>query len=637
MRILRGSFAVVLFLVVIVLASSVGITQPQNSRPVQRTVPGTIRVDVTSVPVPVLVLDKSGKTVVGLTRDDFTVVEDGVRQDIANFSVQRLEPLPGEERKRIEQSPLPLGPSGPPGHRSFVLLLGRGSHARNFDTVKRLIEFVRQGLGPAEQVSVMAYGRAANFTIDRDAVIQLLQRYEKASLEIEQSLSLRMRGVAAVYGVTALTPKLQARVDDIFDVPGIDSKQAVTASKTSLERQSNVTDRETFETKQRAEMESRGKRSDVFSTDAEMRGGKAPVDSRARDVHAGGTNPVSSTYFDTAQARLVTGLSFDEYMALRGNTSLDLQNIFSAIEYLRYVDGEKHLLFLTEQGLFLPYLEDDASIASIASDAGVRIHCLQTGGVYDSGNAVSENRSNSLQPNIESLAGIDSPSFTRSFGLTSLHTISRLTGGLAFTHSDISDALKDIGRATGLVYYLAYRPKNADFDHRYRRIQVGVRRNDVRVIARGGYYARPLTVPYDREKFITYARTLAAANHANQIEDIRVNAEISKKRIGDGKLAITADIKIRADEGFFSAENGLQTARLAVNCFLMKDGEEILAQSWDTLDLNLKDETYQKVFREGIQVSTNYEVPGKGNRGSLKVIVYNPKTDKLGTTVRRLW
>jgi VWFA-related protein len=638
MRIRRAQFVVGFSLVVILPAFSAGMTLSQNNDPVQRkTVPGIIRVEVTFVPVPVLVLDKSGKPVSDLSKDDFIILEDGVRQDIANFSVQHLAPLSGGERKRIEQPTAQPEQPAAPDHRSFLLLLGRGFHARNFGAVKRLIEFVREGLGPTDQVAVMAYGRATNFTTDRDAVVQLLERYEKASLEIEQSLTLKLRGLAAVYGVNQLTPKLQARVDNIFDVPGIASKEAVTAGKTALERQANAVDRETFETEQRAAMQSRGQKADVFVTDSTLRTGTVPIDSRAQSVRSGGSNPVSSTYFDIAELRLITDLSLQEYMALRGNASLDLQNIFSAIAYLRYIEGEKHLLFLTEQGLFLPNLEDDSSIASVASDAGVRIHSLQTGGVYDSGDAVSGRTSASLTPDIHSLAGIDSPSFSRSFALGSLHTISRLSGGLAFTRSDISSALRDIGHATGLVYYLAYRPKNPMFDGKYRRIQAGVRRSGLRVITRGGYYARPLTAPYDWEKFITYARTVAAANHPDLIDDIRVDAETSKKRIGDGKLRVTAEIRIRADEGFFTLEDGLRKARLAVNCFLLKDHEEILAQSWDTLDLNLREETYQRVLREGIPVSASYEVPGKGNRGTLKVIVYDPKTDKLGTKVRRLW
>ena len=63
----------------------------------------------------------------------------------------------------------------------------------------------------------------------------------------------------------------------------------------------------------------------------------------------------------------------------------DLQNIYTAVEYLRYMDGEKHLLLFTENGLFLPRLENDKSLAAMANDARVTIDTFQTGGVDPAG------------------------------------------------------------------------------------------------------------------------------------------------------------------------------------------------------------------------------------------------------------
>ncbi|MFB3905986.1 MAG: VWA domain-containing protein [Acidobacteriota bacterium] len=628
----------IIFFAAIGLSSmSSGATELQEASPGQN-LPGTIRVDVTFVPVPVIVLDQNGRPVADLSKDDFRVAEDGVPQDILSFSVCDLEKKtggPGPDRLRVEVKPATGGQPAAPNHRKFVLLLGRGFHERYFDTITHLIEFVREGLGPSDQVAVMAYGRASNFTLDHEAVARLLERYAAASPEIEQAVELRARGLGAVYGIKQLTPKLQAQVDSIFDTPGIGSKEAVTVGKTELERQSSAVDREVLENEERAALDA-DHSADIFAADTTLR--QTHLDDLTL-ASALKTHPrISSTYFDQLKSGFITDLPFEDYIALRGSTSQDVQNIFAAIEYLRYLEGEKHLLFLTEHGLVLPHLEGDGSIARVASDAGVRIHCLQTGGVFDSGREADNRRVVFKGPGVyRKLAGIDSPSFTRFFGLTSLHQISRMTGGLAFVHSDISQSLRTVRETSGMIYYLAYRPKNPTFDGKYRTIEVRVRRDGTRVIARGGYYARPLTVPYDHEKFVTYARTVAAANYADPISDIRVDAKVSKKRIGDGKLQVTADIKVGTDPEFFVSENGRQKARLSVNCFLVKDDEEILAQSWDTLDLNLKEETYRNVLRDGIPISEAYEVPGKGHRARLKIIVYDAKTDKLGSIVRRVW
>ncbi len=592
--------------------------------------------DVTFVPVPVIVLDRNGRPLVDLSKDDFIVAEDGVPQEILSFSVCDLEKgEPQPDGLPVEKKPAPVSEASVPTHRKFILLLGRGFHGRYFDTITPLTKFVREAMGPSDQVAVIAYGRASNFTLDHEAIARLLERYAAASPEIEQAVELRARGLGAVYGIKQLTPKLQAQVDSIFDAPGIDSKEAVTVAKTELEKQSSAVDREVLENEERSALAA-DHAADIFDMDTTLRQTQLDELTLARGLKT--HSRISSTYFDQIKSGFITDLPFEDYIALRGSTSQDVQNIFAAIEYLRYLEGEKHLLFITEHGLVLPHLEGDGSIARVASDAGVRIHCLQTGGVFDSGREGDNRRNVWGGPGVyRKLAGVDSPSFTRFFALTSLNQISRMTGGLAFVHSDISQSLRTVRQASGLIYYLAYRPKNPTFDGKYRTIAVRVRRDGTRVIARGGYYARPLTVPYDHEKFITYARTVAAANYPDPISDIRVDAKINKKRIGYRKLQVTADIKVDADQAFFIPENGRHKARLSVSCFLVDDDEEILAQSWDTVDLNLKEETYRNVLRDGIAITESYDVPGKGNRARLKIIVYDPKTDKLGSIVRRVW
>src|SRR5438876_1893787 len=60
----------------------------------QRQQPFTIRVDTQLVVETVVVKDKDGKKLEGLTDKDFTVTEDGVPQTISVFQFQRLENTP---------------------------------------------------------------------------------------------------------------------------------------------------------------------------------------------------------------------------------------------------------------------------------------------------------------------------------------------------------------------------------------------------------------------------------------------------------------------------------------------------------------------------------------------------------------
>jgi hypothetical protein len=81
----------------------------------------------------------------------------------------------------------------------------------------------------------------------------------------------------------------------------------------------------------------------------------------------------------------ITGfMPFDEWAPLNSGSNHDTQNIFTCLEYLRYMEGEKHLLFFTEQGLFVPYgnMDHDVAIGKIANDARVAIDTFHTGGIY---------------------------------------------------------------------------------------------------------------------------------------------------------------------------------------------------------------------------------------------------------------
>ena len=72
-------------------------------------VPGTIRVQVTLVPINVVVTDQNDKPVTDLTRDDFVILEDGVRQAVAHFSLQTLAAAQEPEATRALLRKVPTG------------------------------------------------------------------------------------------------------------------------------------------------------------------------------------------------------------------------------------------------------------------------------------------------------------------------------------------------------------------------------------------------------------------------------------------------------------------------------------------------------------------------------------------------
>ena len=307
-------------------------------------------------------------------------------------------------------------------------------------------------------------------------------------------------------------------------------------------------------------------------------------------------------------------------------TMQDLQNIYTSIEYLRYMEGEKHLLFFTENGLFLPRLENDKSIAAMANDARVRIDTFQTGGVFPDGlpSAIDASSSRPGRPPV-----FKRPSASRTFALGSLRNISLFTGGQAFVHEDISKALSRIDETTRAEYLLGYYPKNTNWDGRYRRIVVRVNRPGVRVYFRHGYYARDSLEPYDREAFMTYSRIAAAGGYTSEIKDLQFSVKAAEEKTSPDSVQIRVDLSVTPNHVPFQAVNGVHKGKLYITFFYGDSKGRFLGDAWETMEMNLREETFQRVMKEGIPFS--FLIPREVANESIKVVIYNYDSDKVGS------
>jgi len=108
-----------------------------------------IRARVELVVVPVSVRDASGRLVTGLTKDDFIVTEDGVRQNIANFS---LEPAP----------------------LSAAIIIDDGMGANALKRVAPLIDVLTSGFSPNDEMIAFRYDhfvwKLSDFTTDHSVI-----------------------------------------------------------------------------------------------------------------------------------------------------------------------------------------------------------------------------------------------------------------------------------------------------------------------------------------------------------------------------------------------------------------------------------------------------------------------------------
>jgi VWFA-related protein len=576
----------ILLIVLCSLTAPVTAQQGQRGAP-----PGTIRVRVRLIPVDVIVTDRFDRPVTDLKQEDFLLFENGRRQEIRHFSIEKLEPasLPPAPSPATKMRAIPAAELAPRESRTFLIVMGRGRHQTPLRAVDSLIRFVRDGLLPQDRVAVFAYNRATDFTTDHAKVAAVLERYKKGHEKIESWLESRMRGLAAVYGSQEIPKSFQSEIDGIFAGPeGVGSRGLTPAGA-----------------------------GDMAGTARDL---QKALTEEIRDPEAAKVSP-----FDALEAGMIADLSFDEFASLSSATSQDMRNLFSCIEYMRYMDGDKHLLFFTAGGLFFPRgrAEQDQGLAAVANDARVALDTFQTGGVYVPPPFQSARLGRTPAP------VLPQAQWSRTFALQSMRSISQLTGGRASVYEDIGKALSRVNELTRVQYLLGYYPADDRWNGEYRSINVRVNRPGLRVSFRHGYYARDTLRPYDRTEFFAYSRISAAAYHEGNLDDLPFRAGTEVITAEDGKPQIRVNLEIDPAGIRFSKEGDRHVAGLRVVVFWANGRGDFLGEEWKNLDFRLLEETYR--YYIGVHIPFSLTVPRVVPDQVLKVVVYDKGGDRVGS------
>ncbi len=161
------------------------------------------------------------------------------------------------------------------------------------------------------------------------------------------------------------------------------------------------------------------------------------------------THAIPSPFDETAvRDAWQFGLALDEYVVDAVQRDQDLNNLYTGIEYMRYLEGEKHLVFITAAGLNLHRLEHDLSLAAMANDARVVIDTIQTGGLAGPA-PISATGQGSVSGQLDLYAKrIGTPPPKEMTALQVLKNLSELTGGHASVASYAAAGFDRIDLAT---------------------------------------------------------------------------------------------------------------------------------------------------------------------------------------------
>lgn len=574
-----------------------------------------VHVNARLVPVLVRVIDTNGNPILDLHREDFDIYDNEERMNIQYFSEEVLQP---DTNLRTDQQALRQIPTLELSYiprRSFLVLLGRGGITDQFNAIDDLIAFINDRLLPQDVVAVMAYNRASEFTTDHQRVISILNRYKNLRGKIEIFLWKQRQGnsLSSIYGIN-IPPQIQKYIDQVFnaETDHLDSSVDTAAQIGSTHRKFN------FGKDNKPAVDKSNEYLDGISMPEEFSQDRVDGSIRIDSV-----NP-----FDVMRLRALTTLPFNEFISNCRMTEKDLESIFSAINYLRYMEEPKYILFFSDQGLYLPRIEGERGIISLASEARVTIHTFQTGGTTSQFNQALSIMSPAQRArwNAPTILQDDRDGM---LALSSLAQIADSTGGVATIHKDIKPALKQLDEMTRSCYLIGYDPGLIQWNGAFRKIQIKVKHKNARVLHRRGYFAYETPKPFDAAEFLAYSRIASAATVQDEITDLRFKSTLIESKDTSGMSTINISLNIDLSSIQLTTSDNLMKDTIFIANFYRSTDKKKEGNTWNRLDIILDQNDYLQAKEKGLQISVR--LPLKISKSRIMSCIYDAGSGKVGT------
>jgi len=314
---------------------------------------------------------------------------------VAAFFPQMLAPAPATAPPMaiVRDRQAGLVPST---RRTFVVVLGFGRIQEPTKAIDEAIKFVREHLLPQDAVAVMALHRTTAITTDHAAVEQVLARYRKEHERQNNDIVEFFRRTRASYGCGG--PPLPSEMLAGFDRDLFSGVLAPASVRNTIDL--------------------------LLGMDVGAATGEKPWQAR-------------ETFTDMLKSVERACFNLSDVVVLSSRIRL-----YAAIEYLRYLDGEKHVVVLSNSGIART-ADHAKEIAARANDARVVVDFVSTAGMWLSRDARY------------SFAGCDP-----------CRDVAERSGGLYSSVDSVDDALTKVDRWSRSSYLLGYVPVNPTLDDR---------------------------------------------------------------------------------------------------------------------------------------------------------------------------
>jgi VWFA-related protein len=459
---LKRIFATLLAAAFVAPAARAQQPQPQQPPPDAAGQEETVRIGASAVHVDVIVTDKSGRRVTGLTASDFQVLDEKQPVAIDYFAAiegSRLSRPAGagagaQPDAVVAQSTL-LRPY--PGRHVALVIDDTTMTNENFiRTRKALNDYVNGKLGPSDMAAVVSVGGRMGTS--------------------QQFTNDKQRLLAAINRLTAPTNRTQQSRDP-FNLTYQEAQRINAGDKTVLEavaRRASATSL--------ANQTSSGTIADQSRVGG---GGMRPVGSAGGDDEEGGASEAGllrSRIRNAAQTRV------QEIAGDTRNTALALSSLFKGMADL---PGRKVVMLLSESFVTLGGTSEDQSNQMIqlieqARRGGISVYALDAGGLRTSSTQASE-QVTGVDIRARDLAG--GATMSDFENLSAARMVAYGTGGDVIANTnDITGGLDRAIEDASSYYVVGFRP--AALDNKFHRLAVTVKgRPELVVRTRRGYLA----------------------------------------------------------------------------------------------------------------------------------------------------
>ncbi len=308
------------------------------------------------------------------------------------------------------------------------------------------------------------------------------------------------------------------------------------------------------------------------------------------------------------------------------NTDRRLDALQSIADTLSGIEQKKSLLYFSS-GLSRTGVENQAQLRA-ATNAAVRanlsIYTIDARGLQAivPGGAASQASSRGAFSGKGARQAFDSNAASQE----TLVALANDTGGKAFLDdNDFRPAFVKMQEDTALYYVLGYTSANTVKDGRYRKISVTVKRKDVKIESRRGYYAEADFEHTTKQNRETQLQQELASELSST--DLPIYLSTGYFRLEDTRYFVPVSIVVPGSAIPFARDSDQDRATLDLAGMVLGEGNRPYGTVRDTVKLAL--DATQEVQRKNVQYDSGFLLPPGSYR--LKFVLRENQTGQVGS------